>query len=73
MRNHDMLNHDIISTIGSRTKLDRRSKKDTWQNIILLLTGKSKEWGSLTSRTRDMQNHEITLAIRSKFDLDQLI
>jgi hypothetical protein len=43
MQNRDMLNHDIISTVGSKIKLDRRSKKDTWRKIILSLTGNSKE------------------------------
>jgi hypothetical protein len=58
-RTRDMKNHDIILVVGSRTNLDRRSKKDTWRKIIPSLTGKAKEQGVLTSRTRDMRNREI--------------
>jgi hypothetical protein len=52
----------------SRGLLDQ---EDTWRKIVMSLTGKSKERGSLTSRIRDMRNHDTILVVRSRFVLDR--
>jgi hypothetical protein len=53
--------------------MDHQSKKDMWLKISISLTERSKERGSLTSRTRDMQNHEIILVIGSRKNLGRQI
>jgi hypothetical protein len=53
--------------------MDRRSKKDTWLKISISMTERSKEQGSLTSRTRDMRNREIILVVGSRMNLGRQI